>query len=99
MDVFAAIRGVVVPVAVACWPSTPGSLLCLDDPWNKQLHRVALPHVQPPAITDPIAMVLDDGTRCRLRNGGAWAGRDDGFVGVYGFIAQIITRRGVSIYP
>lgn len=62
MDVFAAIRGVVVPVAVACWPSTPGSLLCLDDPWNKQLHRVALPHVQPPAITDPIAMVLDDGT-------------------------------------
>jgi hypothetical protein len=74
--------------ADTCWPSTPGSLLCLDDPWNKQLHRVAypgpLPHVQPPAITDPIALLLDDGSRCRLRNGGAWGGRDDGFVGVYG---------------
>jgi hypothetical protein len=74
--------------ADTCWPSTPGSLLCLDDPWNKQLHRAAyagqLPHVQPPAVTDPIAMILDDGTRCRLRNGGAWGGRDDGFVGVYG---------------
>jgi hypothetical protein len=74
--------------ADTCWPSTPGSLLCVDDPWNKQLHRVGyagpLPPVQPPAITDPIAMILDDGARCRLRNGGAWGGRDDGYVGVYG---------------
>ncbi len=28
-------------------------------------------------------MVLDDGTRCLLRNGGAWGGRDDGYVGTY----------------
>jgi hypothetical protein len=71
-----------------CWASTPGSLLCLDDPWNKQLHRVTytgtLPPVQAPAISDPVALLLDDGTRCRLRNGGAWGGRDDGYVGVYG---------------
>jgi hypothetical protein len=71
-----------------CWPSTPGSLLCLDDPWNKQLHRVdydgPLPPVQAPAISDPVGLLLDDGTRCRLRNGGAWGGRDDGYVGVYG---------------
>lgn len=71
-----------------CWPSTPGSLLCVDNPWDKRLHRVTyggpLPHVQPGAITDPFALVLDDGTRCRLRNGGAWGGRDDGYVGVYG---------------
>jgi hypothetical protein len=71
-----------------CWPSTPGTLLCLDDPWNKRLHRVSyggqLPHVQPGPITDPLGLLLDDGTRCRFRNGGAWGGRDDGYVGVYG---------------
>jgi hypothetical protein len=74
--------------ADTCWPSMPGSLLCVDDPWDKRLHRVTyggqLPHVQPSAITDPFALLLDDGTRCRLRNGGAWGGRDDGYVGVYG---------------
>jgi hypothetical protein len=71
-----------------CWPSTPGSLLCADNPWDQRLHRVTyggpLPHVQPGAVTDPFALVLDDGTRCRFRNGGAWGGRDDGYVGVYG---------------
>lgn len=74
--------------AGTCWPSTPGSLLCVDDPWNMRLHRVTyggqLPHVQPPAIQEPFAMVLDDGTRCRPRSGGAWGGRDDGYVGTYG---------------
>jgi hypothetical protein len=74
--------------ADTCWPSTPGSLLCVDDPWDKRLHRVTyggqLPPVQPAATTDPFALLLDDGTRCRLRNGGAWGGRDDGYVGVYG---------------
>ena len=73
--------------AGTCWPSTPGSLLCVDDPWGKRLHRVTydgqLPSVQPPAITDPFALALDDGTRCMLRHGGAWGGRDDGYVGVY----------------
>ena len=79
--------------AGTCWPSTPGSLLCLDDPWEKRLHRVsysgALPQVQPPAVQDPLALVLDDGTRCQLRNGGAWGGRDDGYVGVYGCGANL----------
>ena len=74
--------------AGTCWPSTADSLLCMTDPWDKQLHRVTytgpLPHVQPPAVTDPFALLLDDGTRCFLRNGGAWGGRDDGYVGVYG---------------
>jgi hypothetical protein len=61
--------------------------LCINDPWDKHLHRVRydgqLPQVQPPAIGDPLALVLDDGTRCRFRNGGARSGRDDGYVGVY----------------
>ena len=59
----------------------------MDDPWNNRLYRVTyggqLPPVQPTATPDPYAVVLDDGTRCLLRNGGAWGGRDDGYVGVY----------------
>jgi hypothetical protein len=74
--------------AATCWPSTPGSLLCVDNPWDKQLHRVSylgqLSPVQPTASPDPFALVLDDGTRCLLRNGGSWGGRDDGYVGAYG---------------
>ncbi|HUE32768.1 MAG TPA: hypothetical protein VMQ38_07690 [Mycobacterium sp.] len=61
--------------AGTCWPSTSGSLLCVDNPWDKRLHRVTydgqLPPVQPTAAPDPFALALDDGTRCLLRNGGA----------------------------
>lgn len=74
--------------ADACWPAAAGSLLCLNDPWDNQLHRVTvggpLPQVQPTASPEPLALLLDDGTRCRRRNGGAWGGRDDGYVGAYG---------------
>lgn len=74
--------------AGTCWPSTPGSLLCVDDPWSQRLHRVSytgtLPTVQPTATPDPFALTLDDGMHCLLRNGGAWGGRADGYVGVYG---------------
>lgn len=73
--------------AGTCWVSTPGSLLCVDNPWDKRVHRVTysgqLPPVQAPAAPDPFALVLDGGTRCLFRNGGAWGGRDDGYVGVY----------------
>lgn len=74
--------------AGTCWPSTPGSLLCVDNPWDMRLHRVTfdgqLPPVHATANPDPFALTLDDGTRCLLRNGGAWGGRADGYVGVYG---------------
>lgn len=74
--------------AGTCWPSTGRSLLCMENPWDMRLHRVsydaALPPVQPLAAPNPFAVVLDDGTRCLLRNGGAWGGRADGFVGAYG---------------
>ncbi|MGA8253883.1 MAG: hypothetical protein ACLP3C_05265 [Mycobacterium sp.] len=73
--------------AGTCWPSTPGSLLCVDNPWDMRLHRVTyggpLPPVQPTASPDPFALLLDGGTRCLFRNGGAWGGRADGYVGVY----------------
>ncbi|GAB7144554.1 hypothetical protein [Mycobacterium riyadhense] len=77
--------------ADVCWPagpSAPKTLWCLDDPWSKGLRRVTstdpLPHVLAPPTPAPFALLLDDGTQCRLRNGGAWGGRDDGLVGAYG---------------
>jgi hypothetical protein len=74
--------------ADVCWPSGQRSLLCLDDPWTKTLRRMGqagpLPNVHPSATPAPFALLLDDGTQCRLRNGGAWGGRDDGLVGAYG---------------
>lgn len=73
--------------AGTCWPSTAESQLCVDNPWDKSLHRVtygdSLPPVQATATPDPFALALDDGTHCLLRNGGAWGGRDDGYVGAY----------------
>jgi hypothetical protein len=74
--------------ADACWPSTSGTLLCVYDPWNKELHRATytdpLPAVQPPPTPMPFGLLLDDGTECRLRNGGAWGSRDDGLYPAYG---------------
>lgn len=73
--------------ADVCWPSTGGTLLCVDDPWSKELHRLApgdpLPQVHPAATPEPFALLLEDGSRCRLRNGGAWGGRDDNLTGYY----------------
>ncbi len=88
--------------ANACWPSTPGSLLCIDDPWDKRLHRVTyggpLPPVQRPATPDPFALTLDDGTHCLFRNGGAWGGRADGYVGAYG-CGDAVTNEAVLWLP
>jgi hypothetical protein len=74
--------------ADVCWPSTRGSLLCIEDPWDHMLRRVSytdpLPHASRSSPAVPFALLLDDGTRCRLRNGGAWGGRDDGLYGAYG---------------
>ena len=73
--------------ADVCWPA-PDALLCVDDPWHKTLHRVAvagvLPQVQPPNTPQPFALLLEGDLHCRLRNGGAWGGRDDGYIGAYG---------------
>jgi hypothetical protein len=73
--------------AGTCWPSTPGSLLCVNNPWDKRLHRVryagSLPPVQAPVNPEPFALTLDDGTHCLLRNGGAWGVRADGYEGAY----------------
>ncbi|ODR17088.1 hypothetical protein BHQ23_27585 [Mycobacterium gordonae] len=74
--------------ADVCWPAASLQLLCMDDPWKKQLRRVSisapLAPVDPPQQAWPVALQLDDGTQCRLRNGGAWGSRDDDYRGAYG---------------
>lgn len=74
--------------ADVCWKSTAPTLLCVGDPWKKELHRVTAtkppPSIQPVSLPQPFALLLDDGVQCRIRNGGAWGGRDDGLVGAYG---------------
>ncbi|MGJ6127055.1 hypothetical protein QN239_31185 [Mycolicibacterium sp. Y3] len=74
--------------ADVCWRSTGSTLLCVDDPWRKELHRATVTDVLPEAVPlsspRPFALLLDDGTQCRIRNGGAWGGRHDGLVGAYG---------------
>ncbi|MBY0442260.1 MAG: hypothetical protein K2Q25_09025 [Mycobacteriaceae bacterium] len=78
--------------ADVCWPASGLDLLCLDDPWAKQLHRIrvraALAPVRPPTLAKPVALLLDDGTRCRLRNGGAWGHRYDDLQAFYGCTAN-----------
>jgi pimeloyl-ACP methyl ester carboxylesterase len=79
------------PTAAAadiCWPEPDDlTILCGGYPWDGQLHRntATSPITPVTAATDPQpwALELADGTRCRLRNGGAWAGRSDGLVGAY----------------
>jgi serine/threonine-protein kinase len=89
--------------ADVCWPSTPGTLLCLFNPWDKRVYREfyrdTLPLVEPPATPEPFALVLDDGTQCRLRNGGAWGGRDDNYVGAYGCQGNNVLVPGQSTAP
>jgi hypothetical protein len=62
----------------ACWKSAvPGTVLCLRDPLTHTLARIAyqlgFAPVAAPARPDPEALVLDDGTRCLVRDGGAWS--------------------------
>lgn len=74
--------------ADVCWPALGLDLLCMNDPWAKELHRIrtktTLPQVSPPHVPQPVALLLGDGTHCRLRNGGAWGHRYDDLRGFYG---------------
>jgi hypothetical protein len=62
---------------VACWKSAvPSTVLCLRDPRTHTLARISyqLRFAPTPAPAHPVpqALVLDDGTRCLVRDGGAW---------------------------
>lgn len=73
----------------ACWtsPRYAGMILCLFDPFTNVLHErwaVDVPKSTPAAARpEPVGLELYDGTRWRLRVGGAWGGRKDGLVGAY----------------
>ncbi|ROP41922.1 hypothetical protein [Saccharothrix texasensis] len=74
--------------ADVCWlaPDRVG-LLCGTDPWEKELlaYTTAQPVTRAPATSTPRpwALELADGSRCRMRTGGSWPGRADGYVGAY----------------
>jgi serine/threonine protein kinase len=71
-----------------CWPSPPKSMLCMNNPWDKEVRRLVydtrlLGTVQPPTTPEPFALTLDNGTHCRFFTGGARRARSDGYVPVY----------------
>ncbi|MEU4806899.1 hypothetical protein [Actinosynnema sp. NPDC023587] len=74
--------------ADVCWlaPDRVG-LLCGTAPWEKELlaYTTAQPVTHAPATSAPRpwALELTDGSRCRMRTGGSWPGRADGYVGAY----------------
>lgn len=73
--------------ASVCWTAAPTSILCLDDPWSKGLRRYTyttpLHQVYPEDNPKPYALLLDDGTRCRLMVGGTRWVRPDGYRQAY----------------
>ncbi|GAA3001230.1 esterase/lipase family protein [Actinokineospora diospyrosa] len=74
--------------ALACWV-TPNrrDLLCGGYPWEKTLRKVIsttpVPDIVAPATNEPWGLELETGAKCLLRNGGAWGGRADDYVGAY----------------
>ncbi|MFT3900258.1 MAG: hypothetical protein QM728_08450 [Gordonia sp. (in: high G+C Gram-positive bacteria)] len=83
------------PVALhadVCWPAKdPGTLLCAESPWEKQLRRAnaggPLQPVAKPADAQPWGLELGDGTKCQLRRGGGWGGGPDNSTPVYGCLS------------
>lgn len=78
--------------ADACWPAADAEhVLCVLDPFAKVVSRIGAEGLTTPRkpLTEgpvPFALVLDDGTQCRVRIGGAWDRPDDhpDWVGYYG---------------
>ena len=77
--------------ADVCWPSPPGSMLCMTNPWDKELRRftydirtlpTVTPTVRPPTTPQPFAITLDNGAHCKLLMGGT-RGRSDGYLLAY----------------
>jgi hypothetical protein len=74
--------------ANVCWPSPPASMLCMENPWDKEVRRLSfdtrrLPTVQPPTTPEPFALMLDNGTHCLFISGGARRFRNDGYIPAY----------------
>ncbi|SNQ51764.1 conserved hypothetical protein [Frankia canadensis] len=63
--------------ADVCWPTPqPRRMLCLRDPFSTVLTALTaqalVAKVDPPRNPVPLGLLLADGERCRLRDGGAW---------------------------
>jgi serine/threonine protein kinase len=74
--------------ADVCWPSPPASMLCMINPWDKQVRRLSydtslLAMVQPHKTPEPFALMLDNGTHCLYISGGARRARSDGYIPDY----------------
>lgn len=78
--------------ADACWVAADHvHVLCLADPESHTLVELT-PEAMPTGAAqhtyaaEPILLDLDNGDRCRLRNGGSWEGRpsDPDLAGTYG---------------
>ena len=63
----------------ACWPAADNAhVQCLLDPFTNVIYLIGAQGLSTPrkALTNdpvPFALVLDDGTQCRVRIGGAWS--------------------------
>ncbi|TAM69152.1 serine/threonine protein kinase [Mycobacterium sp.] len=82
--------------ANVCWPSAPSSMLCMANPWDKEVRRLSydtslLTTVQPPKNPKPFALMLDNGTHCNYISGGARRGRNDGYVPDYACGADLMS--------
>jgi serine/threonine protein kinase, bacterial len=94
--------------ADVCWPSPPTSMLCMNNPWDKEVSRLVydtrlLPTVQPATTPEPFALTLDNGTHCRFFVGGARRARSDGYIPVYAcgadFTASVLGDAGSQRDP
>lgn len=87
------------PGIVACFPHAASAdicwvqpdlvtLLCGGDPWEKKLYQYQSDQPIGDILAgdyepSPWGLELAGGLRCRLRYGGSWGGRADGYVGAY----------------
>lgn len=67
--------------ALACWNgSSATTALCYRDPWRREVTQIhtggRLPAERASELPLPLGLELSDGTRCSLRDGGAWATLD-----------------------
>ncbi|MBV9822790.1 MAG: hypothetical protein JO144_11175 [Actinobacteria bacterium] len=74
--------------ALACWQGpTTTTALCYQDPWQRrvvEIHTGGRLAAQPvPRQPSPLGLVLGNGVRCTLRDGGAW-GTLDGHPDMFG---------------
>ena len=65
--------------AIACWKSAQAHhTICMRDPSTHRLYRIPLAGsfakapLPKPRLRAPLLLVLADGTRCSIRDGGAW---------------------------